>query len=457
MPGRVQGERRGCCANSFYVKVDYLRGSRLSGDFVGRKRELAVLQKRFVQVAVAGAGTALAVHGRRQVGKSRLAQEFCDRTAAPYLFWAASKGAAPAVAVDEFVYELRKSTLIADAAAVPTVKTGSWPDAWRALATALPDRASIVVLDELPWAAEQDPGFDGALQTVWDRYLSAKPVLLLLLGSDVHMMERLTSYDRPFYGCAGVLPLDPLNPAEVSDALELSGAAALEAHAACGGLPGILRSWPRGVHALDFMQAECEDPSTALFNVPQQALSAEFPAPDHTRRALEAIGSGERTHANIAAAAGGASGGLPSGALSPILRRLADEKRVIVAEAPLSTRPGKPALRSHRRQQPEAVLGTAAACLPRGAEGTLETGVRADSAGLAVVVGQGGGADGASSAGAGSWRRRAALGRRRGGGRMVESQIRPGGGLGRRRPLPSGAEGAFRRFEQVVAHAVRRP
>jgi hypothetical protein len=26
------------------------------------------------------------------------------------------------------------------------------------------------------------------------------PVLLLLLGSDLHMMERLTAYDRPFFG-----------------------------------------------------------------------------------------------------------------------------------------------------------------------------------------------------------------------------------------------------------------
>jgi len=46
------------------------------------------------------------------------------------------------------------------------------------------------------------PATDGALQTAWDRLLSRRPVLLLMLGSDLHMMERLTAYDRPFFGRA---------------------------------------------------------------------------------------------------------------------------------------------------------------------------------------------------------------------------------------------------------------
>ena len=73
----------------------------------------------------------------------------------------------------------------------------------------------VIVVDELPWLAEQDELFDGALQTAWDRLLSRQAALLLLLGSDLHMMERLTAYDRPFFGRADNLLLGPLNPAEV--------------------------------------------------------------------------------------------------------------------------------------------------------------------------------------------------------------------------------------------------
>jgi hypothetical protein len=87
-----------------------------------------------------------------------------------------------------------------DQGLVPAEPTASWPYAFRVLAAVLPDSPVAIVLDELPWLAEQDEIFDGALQTAWDRLLARRPVLLLQLGSDLHMMERLTAYDRPFFG-----------------------------------------------------------------------------------------------------------------------------------------------------------------------------------------------------------------------------------------------------------------
>lgn len=312
--------------------------------FVGRKAELALLGKRLEQVAASGDGTAVAMRGRRQVGKSRLVQEFCNRVNVPYAFFAATKGASPVEAVSEFLSELRESSLPRDRDLVPSGGSGSWPEAFRALAAVLPDQPSIVVLDEVPWLAEQDALFDGALQTAWDRLLSKHLVLLLLLGSDLHMMERLTAYERPFYGRADNLTLGPLNPAETGEALGLSAADAIDAHLISGGLPGILRAWPHATPALPFLERECADPASPVFSVPESSLLAEFPAPDQARRVLEAVGGGDRTHANIAATAGSRQGALPSGSLSPLLRRLVAEKRILAMDEPLSTRPGRPAL-----------------------------------------------------------------------------------------------------------------
>jgi AAA+ ATPase superfamily predicted ATPase len=316
----------------------------VASGFVGRSRELALLTKRLDRVAADGSGVALAIRGRRQVGKSRLVQEFCDRSGAPYFYFTATKGASPVEAVAAFTRELRESALPPEPALVPDLATGSWPDALRVLAAALPDRPSIVVLDELPWLAEQDSLFDGALQTAWDRLLSTRAVLLLLLGSDLHMMARLTAYDQPFYGRADNLVLGPLNPAETGDALGLTGADAIDAHLVSGGLPGILRAWPHATPALTFLEQECQDPASALFSVPGASLLAEFPQPDQARRVIEAVGAGERTHANIAATAGGREGAIPSGSLSPLLHRLTEEKHILEIDHPLSTQPGKPAL-----------------------------------------------------------------------------------------------------------------
>ncbi len=147
----------------------------------------------------------------------------------PYLFYTATKGASPVEAISAFFAELAESSLPRDRALIPTGQVSSWPDAFRVLASVLPESPVVIVLDELPWLAEQDEIFDGALQTAWDRLLSQRPVLLLLLGSDLHMMERLTAHDRPFFGRADNLLLGPLNPAEVGDALGLDAADTIDA------------------------------------------------------------------------------------------------------------------------------------------------------------------------------------------------------------------------------------
>lgn len=316
----------------------------MKAGFVGRGAELTLLGRRLRRVTADGTGLAVAIRGRRQVGKSRLVQEFCNRAQVPYLFYTATKGASPVEAVGAFLAELRTSGLPTDRNLVPDHPVAGWPDAFRSLASVLPDGPVIVVLDELPWIAEQDELFDGALQTAWDRLLSERPVLLLLLGSDLHMMERLTAYDRPFYGRADNLLLGPLNPADVGAALSLGAADAIDAHLMSGGLPGILRAWPEGLAALPFAEGECDDPASPLFGVPEAAMLAEFPSPDMTRRVIEAIGGGDRTHANIAAEAGSRAGVIPSGTLSPVLRRLIDDKHVLAVDEPLSVRAGKPRL-----------------------------------------------------------------------------------------------------------------
>jgi hypothetical protein len=327
-----------------YIDSSYLSGDAVATGFVGRSAELSLLQRRLERVTVSGTGTALAIRGRRQVGKSRLAQEFCDRAGVPYLYYTATRGESSVEAVADFFADLRESSLGQRQELIPEESPAGWPDAFRTLAALLPPSPVIIVFDELPWVAEQDSLFDGALQTAWDRLLSSKPVLLLLLGSDLHMMERLTAYDRPFFGRADNFLLGPLNPAEVGRALDVAAIDAIDAYLITGGLPGIIRAWPRGVKALEFMETECEDPASPMFGVPEAALLAELPLPDVTRRVIEAVGGETRTHAKIASEAGSRAGGVSSGTLSPILQRLVEEKRVLAVDEPLSTRPGKPQL-----------------------------------------------------------------------------------------------------------------
>ncbi|MGW0482917.1 ATP-binding protein [Nonomuraea sp. NPDC003214] len=307
--------------------------------FTGRAHDLRILDDQLRGVAEGRhptRGRALIMSGRRRVGKSRLVQEFCDRSKLPYVIFQATRGRAPAAERRDFV-EAAVCAGLPGAALVQGVEPADWNGALRALATAAADSPCIVVLDEVPWLIEQDHEFEGALQTIWDRFLSDKPILLILVGSDLTMMEALQEYGRPFFGRAAGMTIRPLSLADVAEMTGLPAADAVDALLITGGFPEIVQSWEPGLSRLDFLRRSLDSPLSPLLAAGQLSLLGEFPAGTHVRAVLEVIGAGERTFGKIAEKAGN-NAALPSGTLAPILKTLV-EKRVVAAEVPLSTKP----------------------------------------------------------------------------------------------------------------------
>lgn len=309
-------------------------------EFQGRADDLALLDRQLRLVRDAGAttlGQAVIVTGRRRVGKSRLVQEFCDRSGVPYVVFQASRSRNPAAERADFIAALAQSAL-PGADLVAGVMGTDWNQALRTAAVAVPDQSpSIIVLDEVPWLVEQDREFEGALQTVWDRYLSAKPVLLLLVGSDLSMMESLQEYGRPFHGRAARMLVRPLHPADVQQMTTLNPADAIDAFLITGGFPEIVQRWKPGTDRAAFLRDQLADPLSPLLMAGELSLLGEVPEPSHSRSALEAIGAGERTFSTIANRVGVGSP-IPSGTLAPILNTLT-AKRIVAVDTPLATRP----------------------------------------------------------------------------------------------------------------------
>ncbi|MEV6956465.1 ATP-binding protein [Streptomyces sp. NPDC051183] len=308
-------------------------------EFKGRTSDLDQLARQLSLVAGgtgATRGQAVTVTGRRRVGKSRLVQEFCDRSGLPYVVFQATRGRNAVAERADFAATLGHSAL-SGAELVAGLQAADWNQALRSLAVAIPDDTpSIAVLDEVPWLVEQDGEFEGALQTVWDRHLSAKPVLLILVGSDMSVMEALPSYGRPFFGRAAKMTVQPLHLADVQAMTGLDAAEAVDALLITGGFPEIVQSWRPGMGRRDFLRETVANPLAPLLVAGELSLLGEFPEASHSRAVLEAVGSGERTFSNIAARAGGA-GALPSGTLSPLLNTLL-AKRVLAADLPLSVK-----------------------------------------------------------------------------------------------------------------------
>ncbi|MGO4616908.1 ATP-binding protein [Nocardia sp. 2YAB30] len=309
-------------------------------EFTGRTTDLNLLARQLNSVTDGTGSTrgrAVIVTGRRRVGKSRLVQEFCDRSHRTYVVFQATRGRNPIAEREEFTATIAQSNL-GGGELISGFQAGDWNQALRSLAISAPDdKPCIAVIDEVPWLVEKDPEFEGALQTVWDRYLSAKPVLLVLVGSDISVMEALGSRDRPFFGRATKMTVEPLHLADVQAMTGLSAAASIDALLITGGFPEIVQSWRPGMSRTDFLRDAAENPLASLLVAGELSLLGEFPEGMRARAVLEAIGSGERTFSAIAAQAGGANA-LPAGTLNPLLNMLRD-KRIVASDLPLSTKP----------------------------------------------------------------------------------------------------------------------
>jgi uncharacterized protein len=177
---------------------------------------------------------------------------------------------------------------------------------------------------------------ESVLQRAWDRELSRKPVLLLLVGSDLSMMEALTSYGRPFHQRGADMPIGPLNVGDVAAMTGLGAAAAFDAELVTGGLPIVCARWRPGEDLWSFLEHELAEPISPLIASAQLSLAAEFPDQAQARAVLGAIGSGERTFTNIARAAGGIAHSTLTRATDVLV-----DKRIVAAELPVSLQPSK--------------------------------------------------------------------------------------------------------------------
>lgn len=272
------------------------------------------------------------MRGRRQVGKSRLVEEFADRADASSVFYTAARASSRD--------ELRNfgEQIAASRVQAATVAAGGPLGSWEAaLALAVSGASSrepvVLVIDELPFLIESEPAIEAILQKQWDRHLEAQAVLLILIGSDVSMMRALSEYGRPLYGRLTEMAIRPLSPRTIGEMLGLGAADAFDAYMAIGGFPRLAQTWHPGESIWSFLRRQLQDPESPLVVLGERSLAAEFPSELRARATLAAIGSGERTFTTIMDRAG-----VSGRTLETTLTALA-AKQVVEKALPYSARP----------------------------------------------------------------------------------------------------------------------
>jgi uncharacterized protein len=274
-------------------------------NFVGRAEDFARLQEHLDVVKQTGAGRLVVVRGRRQVGKSRLVSEFVAKSGLPSLFFTGSRQSDAARDLELFCAEAQRSSTLPGSSLLASARPPSWDAALRLVTAALPTGGpAIVVLDEFPWLLDSDPGLDGTLQVVWDRELERKPILMILIGSDIATMESLSTHGRPLFGRTREFVVRPFSPRDTSRMLGLQEqpAEAFDSYLVTGGYPRLTAEASRFKTIDGFINNQLNDEHSDLAVMAQRTLAAEFPSDSAASTVLRAIGSGERSFRNIGAA-----------------------------------------------------------------------------------------------------------------------------------------------------------
>lgn len=176
--------------------------------FVGRDFELAFLDRQYAEPE----GAFCVVYGRRRIGKTRLLTHWLHTRNLPGFYWLATDTSSATLlrSLSKIVYE----EFHGEPPAQADFTYFDWDELVREIVRMAGDRSQklVIVLDEFTYAIEAYPDLTHKLQAAWDQHLKELPVMLVLSGSHIGMMEEnLLAHRSPLYGRAtGVLKLPQL-------------------------------------------------------------------------------------------------------------------------------------------------------------------------------------------------------------------------------------------------------
>ncbi len=260
-------------------------------DFIGRKPELALLEKELSRE-----NGFVVLYGRRRVGKTTLIKEFIKDKKA--LYFLASQETEP-LNMQRFASDVSHFT---EQSIFESARFEDWRPLFQAIADYLPEEKKILVIDELPYLVQGNSAFPSILQYAWDEILRPSCTMLILCGSSISMMESATlAYSSPLYGRrTAQIRLKPFRFPELREAFPLySYSKVVELYALTGGIPKYLEFFSGKASLWTDIKENILDTSGFLYEEPLFLLEQEVRDPVNYLSIMKVIANGNRKLSEI--------------------------------------------------------------------------------------------------------------------------------------------------------------
>ncbi len=270
--------------------------------FVGRKRELSMLRKRYETSGFELIG----IYGRRRVGKTSLINEFVRNLPCGYCMAVEDDREANLRVLSRAVFSLQNPDASLDAVAGAPVYP-NFESAVEAAFEATRNRRAVLVIDEFPYLAQAYPAFPSILQSAIDRNKDTSKLFLILCGSSLSFMrEQLLDGKSPLYGRRTaqieLKPFDFFETLPFFPGVDPQEAACV--YGMVGGIPLYLRQYSPRMSLTENIAAMFLDPGSILYEEPANLIKQEVSRAASYNAVIAAIASGASQHNEIAAKAG---------------------------------------------------------------------------------------------------------------------------------------------------------
>lgn len=253
--------------------------------FLCREKELAKMNKRYRSNNM----ECIIIYGRRRVGKTALIKEFSKDK--PTVFFPALRSNAR-----ENLETLSKAIYcFKNPEAIEAPVYASFDAAFSEITRLAKTQRIVFVIDELPYLVKADPSITSRLQHLLDHDWSDSKLFLILCGSSMSFMEkRVLSEKSPLFGRRTaqfkLMPLTYLDAARFHP--ELSPAENALIYGITGGIPHYINKLNVRGSIKDALLENLFDPSSYLFEEPENLLKQELREPAIYNSIISAIAGG---------------------------------------------------------------------------------------------------------------------------------------------------------------------
>ncbi|RUM58496.1 MAG: ATP-binding protein [Persephonella sp.] len=301
--------------------------------FINREKELQTLEKEYNKKG----SSFIVIYGRRRVGKTTLIERFIENKASIYFL---------ADLQNERLQIERLKNVVAESLndeILKSIHINDWETLFNYIFQKEYKEKLVIAIDEFQYLVKVNKAIPSIFQSIWDKILRNKNVMLILSGSLISLMYDIAlSYSSPLYGRrTSQIKLQPMNFFNFRKFFNLKdNDKLLQFYSVIGGVPKYIEFFNEENDVFENIKENILDKNSFLYEEPKFVLKDEVKEPITYFSILQVMSQGEHKIGKIASKLGIETKNLTSFIEKLIELEIIERQVPITEENPIKSKKG---------------------------------------------------------------------------------------------------------------------